>query len=63
MIYFTTTFGIKQELFFSPIVKVGSQRTENEMELFGYTTEQWFLMAALMGIGAFWLVIWGDDDR
>ena len=63
MIYFTTLFGTRKVLFFSPIVKVGTARTENDMELFGYTTEEWFLMAALLGVGSFWLAMVDEDDR
>jgi len=33
------------------------------MELFGYSYEEWFLMCAFMGIGAFWLAMVDDDDR
>ena len=33
------------------------------MELFGYTTEEWFLMAALLGVGSFWLAMVDEDDR
>ena len=33
------------------------------MELFGYTTEQWFLMCAFMAVGAFWLGVIDHDDR
>ena len=63
MIYFTTTFGISKELFFSPIVKVGTTRTENGMELFGYSYEEWFLMCAFMAVGAFWLAMVDNDDH
>ena len=63
MIYCTTTFGIRQELFFSPIAKVSTVGTENVMELFGYTYEQWFLMCAFMAVGAFWLGVMDHDDR
>jgi len=63
LIYFITLFGTRKVLFFSPIVKVSTARTENEMEIFGYSLEEWFLMTACMGIGAFWLGVMDHDDR
>ena len=33
------------------------------MEIFGYSLEEWFLMTACMGIGAFWLGVMDHDDR
>jgi hypothetical protein len=62
MIYFITLFGIRKVLFFSPIVKVSRTGTENTMELFGYSLEEWFLITACMGIGAFWLAMVDNDD-
>jgi len=63
LIYFITLFGISKILFFSPIVRVSTAGRKNVMELFGYTTSEWFLIADLLGVGSFWIVIWGDDDR
>jgi len=63
MIYFITLFGISKILFFSPIVKVGTTRTENVMELFGYTTTEWFLIAGFLAIGAWWLAVDDWDER
>lgn len=61
LIYFITLFGITQVLFFSPILKVGLPGIGVTMEFLGYTTTEWFLMAALLGVGSFWLSLMDDE--
>ena len=38
-------------------------RGKNVMELFGYTTSEWFLIATCLALVAFWLVKDDWDER